>query len=121
MNKNSIITYLSIVLLVLSTGQPLAVGATARHEFGRLTLENGLAGESVNKVIRDCGGLTWIATSNGVSLFNGAQAITVGMASTTKNHKPSQNIFDICETEAAHSIYISTPDGIFRLASRSAP
>lgn len=116
MNKNSIITYLSIVLLVLSTGQPLAVGATTRHEFGRLTLENGLAGESVNKVIRDCGGLTWIATSNGVSLFNGAQAITVGMASTTKNHKPSQNIFDICETKADHSIYISTPEGIFRLA-----
>lgn len=104
-----------VVLSVLPIGLPHEVDAFEHYKYGRLTLEKGLAGESVNKVIRDCGGLTWIATSNGVSLFNGAQTITVGMASTTKNHKPSQNIYDICEATADHSIYISTPEGIFRL------
>lgn len=115
MNINYNFSYLTIAFGILFFIQSLNIRSSERDTYGRLTLEKGLAGETVTKVIRDCGGLTWIATSNGVSMFNGEECITIDIVSPSASHKANRHVFDICEVQDDHSIYISTSDGIFRL------
>lgn len=77
--------------------------------FHFVTKEDGLSGESVSRIIPDHLGRMWLATSNGVSLYNGKRIVTFRMSSdaTFPNHA-----HDICESED-HTIYVATNKGIF--------
>lgn len=77
-----------------------------------LTIENGLAGESVTSVITDHLGQVWIATSNGINRYNGRKLLTYRLPKTDNE---SSYVFDICEDDT-HSIYASTKKGVFRLS-----
>lgn len=58
-----------IVVLLVAWLSPIA--AVAEESVVSLTLNDGLAGETVRSVMTDHSGSTWIATSNGVSIYNG--------------------------------------------------
>ena len=91
---------------IILMGFSLTVRAVGRTDICRLMLENGLAGETANKVIRDCDGQMWIATSNGVCVFNGERTTRVDIVSSDKGLRNNQNVYDICEAKSDHSIYI---------------
>ena len=112
MNKVKMLR-LALGLMLLTV--KLSITAAEPYHFGRLTLENGLAGESAFKVLKDCSGLMWIATSNGVNIFDGATVSKVKIAPIKPHYKSCQNVFDICEIKADHTMYIATDEGIFRL------
>lgn len=113
MQINAIYRLFLVLILVLAANDVEAYNRQCR--MGRLSIENGLAGETANKVIRDCGGQMWIATSNGVCVFNGERTTRVDIVSSDHGLRNNQNVYDICEAKPDHSIYISTPDGIYRL------
>lgn len=48
-----------------------------KEKVNYLSRDNGLAGESASKMASDYFGRMWIATSGGVSVFNGVQVATV--------------------------------------------
>ena len=115
-----LITILTCLLLTLTTT------AHSTQDWCYLTRENGLSGESANKIMTDHLGRIWIATSNGVCFYNGAQLTLIPMIGDQSAHdhqgRPyfaQQFVRDICESPTDHSIYISTPDDVWQLASGS--
>ena len=74
--------------------------------FHFVTKEDGLSGESVSRVMPDHLGRMWVATSDGVSLYNGKRIVTF------KPGGDGNYIYDLCESED-HAIYVATGRGIF--------
>lgn len=74
--------------------------------FHFVTKEDGLSGESVSRIMPDYLGRMWMATSDGVSLYNGKRIVTFKVGGD------GNYVFDICEGED-HTIYVATGRGIF--------
>lgn len=74
--------------------------------FHFVTKEDGLSGESVSRIMPDHLGRMWLATSDGVSLYNGKRIVTF------KPGGYGNYIYDLCEGED-HTIYAATGRGIF--------
>lgn len=106
-------TFSNILLMVCCLLLPVgAMGETQRNEiFGWLTIENGLAGESVSKITTDHLGQVWIATSNGVNRYNGRRLLTYALPKTAGR---SSYVYDICEGDD-HAIYAAANTGLYRL------
>ncbi len=77
-----------------------------------LTLADGLAGEVVHRVVTDHNGLVWVATNNGINLYNGKRLIHFPLAA--EGGWPVV-VYDLCETRD-NSIYAATDAGLYRLA-----
>ncbi|MGN0281784.1 MAG: helix-turn-helix domain-containing protein [Prevotella sp.] len=87
-----------------------------KKELNELTIGNGLAGNTAKRIIRDYIGRMWIATSGGVSVFNGVKLESVLFEG---EGGPHPFVYDICESPSDKSIYASTPNGIYVLSSGS--
>ena len=74
--------------------------------FHFVTKEDGLSGESVSRIMPDHLGRMWLATSDGVSLYNGKRIVTF------KPGGEGTYVFELCESED-HTIYAATGKGIF--------
>ena len=74
--------------------------------FHFVTKEDGLSGESVSRIMPDHLGRMWLATSDGVSLYNGKRIVTFSLGGD------GNYVFDLCESED-HTIYAATVKGIF--------
>lgn len=85
---------------------------TAEETMVNLTFADGLAGESVYRVMTDHNGQIWLATTNGVSRYNGKKLITYNLTTTGFR---TIVVSDICEM-ADGTIYAATDRGLLRLA-----
>ena len=86
------------------------VSATHRPMVN-LTLNDGLAGETVRRVMTDHNGLVWIATTGGANIFDGKHLQTLRI----QNDKCyNQEIYDLCETRDG-TVYAATENGLYRL------
>lgn len=93
-----------------------------------LTLTDGLAGETVRNIMTDHNGYVWIATTGGVSIYNGQQLMTLRIQRSEEEHTQKQargyyrghilEVFDLCETRD-HTVYAATEGGLYRLATVS--
>lgn len=107
---------LAILLLFLVMLEGICdVSAAVRREeqVCELTIENGLAGESVTRIITDHQGQVWIATSNGINRYNGCKLLTYKLPRRQHPSGPSY-VFDLCEGDD-HAIYAATATGLYRL------
>ena len=102
-------TLVIILLFTLYRGYAVERPSWTSNDICRLTTENGLAGESAYKIIKDRYGRMWIATSAGVNLFNGVQIAIVPFGGE-EGERPM--IYDICESPLSGDIYVSTQQGI---------
>src|SRR4051794_28081355 len=79
------------------------------------TTVEGLASNSVHRIVADSHGFLWFATSEGLSRFDGYQFSTYG----TDEGLPHRAVYDLLETR--HGIYwLATPAGLTRFDPRSA-
>lgn len=103
-----------ILLSVLLTIISLAANSDVRDDeiMRHLTVENGLTGESVSRIVTDRLGQVWITTSNGINRYNGKVLVTYKLPEV---YGISSYAFDICEG-SNHSIYVATKSGVFELA-----
>lgn len=76
-----------------------------------LGILDGLAGESVYDVMTDHGGRVWLATANGVNMFNGNQLTSYSL--TNREHR-IVTASALCETRD-NTIYVATDIGLFQL------
>jgi len=76
-----------------------------------LSITDGLASETVNRVISDHSGQVWIATTNGVNLYNGKSLVAFRLSDAS--HRMVV-VKDLCET-SDKSIYAATEFGLYRL------
>ena len=79
------------MLLCLVVSITLAVGARNQN---RLTIRDGLAGESVYKLFKDRYGLVWIGTSNGLNAYNGRSLMRFNLDES----RDKNTIIDIAQT-----------------------
>ena len=99
----------TIVVLLVAWGSPVA--AVAEESVVSLTLNDGLAGETVRSVMTDHSGSTWIATNSGINIYNGKQLHQFPL--TDANGQPVE-VFDFCEAKS-HCVYAATEDGLYRI------
>lgn len=96
-----------ICLLMMMCGLVVCRADIVNDEvFHFVTKEDGLSGESVTRIVPDHLGRMWIATSDGVSLYNGKRIVTFPLG------EGGNYIFDLCEGED-HTVYAATGLGIF--------
>ena len=100
---------LLIILLFIIVGE---VSAYDSDRKVNLSLTDGLAGETVRRIMTDHHGLTWIATSSGVNVYDGRKLLAHPILNE-QGHP--LDVFDLCET-TDHSIYAATDGGLYRLA-----
>ena len=74
-----------------------------------LTLADGLAGETVYRVISDHSGGTWIATSGGLNIFNGKELHEFPLIG---DEGQSLEAYDLCEI-ADSKMYVATDAGLY--------
>ena len=109
-----------IVVLALWLELPCVVLGQSQ-DVNHVMLENGLSGESAYKIITDHLGRVWIATSHGVSFFNGIKATLISMDDENNGNKLTrqENVYDICESPTNNSYYIATESGIWQMKPES--
>ena len=78
-----------------------------RFPFKIYTTADGLAHDSVNKIVRDSRGFLWFCTADGLSRFNGYSFKTY----TQEQGLPSRNINDLLETKDG-TYLIATSGGL---------
>ncbi len=106
---------LLLLCIALLVGMPLRATIDGQGLLVNLTLADGLTGETVNRVMTDHSGLTWIATSSGINVFNGKYLQSYYVMGG-KGHP--LEVYDLCETRN-HTIYAATEDGLYRLDASS--
>ncbi len=102
-----------LAALMLALFIPVRMNSGIRSEGAIRTLSfaDGLAGEVVNRVITDHSGRIWIATNNGVNMYNGKRLTTSLMP---EQRNSVVNVLDLCETSDGY-LYAATDNGLFRL------
>lgn len=113
MTTNVLLKYLIAILLSLSAIR--VMGAGNDDAMRTLNVSDGLVGESVYHVMKDHGGRMWVATDNGINMFNGKRLVRYAL--TDSNH-PLLTVSDLCETRS-QVIYAATDIGLFKLTPGS--
>lgn len=111
MTTNILQRKLAMIVMLLTT--ILVVGADKDESVMTLNIGNGLAGESVYDIMTDHGGRIWMATDNGVNMYNGKRLISYHL--TSSEHR-LVTVHSLCETHD-HTIFAATDIGLYKLVS----
>lgn len=84
-----------------------------RLPVARFTQADGLAGDSVHDIYQDRAGFLWIATTTGLSRFDGRRFVTYD----TRNGLPDPSVQRVLETSNGR-LWVLTGGGLARLESR---
>ena len=102
------------LLLLMFMALP-AMSIQAMRQMGSLTLETGLTGQSANKVVIDHLGGAWVATSNGVTFFNGVKASRVPFFKNGHSEQMGRLfVYDLCQVPGQVEFFATTPSGLYR-------
>ena len=97
-----------VVIILTTTSHATTIG---EERMAHLSMADGLAGESVYQVMTGHDGIAWIATSNGVNVFNGKQMIAIPVHDEQGRMVA---VRDLCETKS-HVVYAATDNGLYRI------
>ena len=73
--------------------------------------EKGLYGETVSKIMADASGRVWIATDDGVCLYNGMKITAFPIPGDGENHNYTYDL----TIHGSKAIYAATRQGVFRM------
>lgn len=102
---------LYLLLILLTTILATKAENGRWNAISTVGIAEGLAGESVYQMMTDHAGRIWIASANGVSMFNGRSLSTYRLTSEMNR---IVTVTDICETREK-TLYAATDAGIYRL------
>ncbi|MBR1547230.1 MAG: hypothetical protein IJ637_00685, partial [Prevotella sp.] len=113
MSLNKPIRSICLLATLLLLMAPLlqAAATTGERTVVNLTLNDGLAGETVRSIMTDHSGATWIATNSGINIYNGKQLHQFPI--TNGNGRPLE-VFDFCEVKSRY-VYAATEGGLYRI------
>ena len=100
---------LKLLLVLLATAK-LTLSAE-NGSLTNITPAEGLAGETVYRIMTDHSGHVWIAASSGVNVYNGKRLIAFRI---TGSEGQLLTVNDLCETQS-HQIVAATEEGLYRL------
>jgi signal transduction histidine kinase/ligand-binding sensor domain-containing protein/DNA-binding response OmpR family regulator len=102
-------------IVLLFTGVMLLLPLSARDEYRyrNITMNDGLAANTVRNIVQDPYGFIWLGTDNGLCRYDGTQVQTYRIAELGMN----QYISSLLTAEDA--IYVGTEKGVFQLKQAS--
>ena len=103
-----IIRLLTLLGLLFFSSKLHAI-VVGEETMGHLSHADGLAGETVYRVMTDHSGGTWIATSNGLNIFDG---VKLHEFPVTGEEGQKLEIYDLCEISASR-VYLATDAGLY--------
>ena len=109
MLRTHLISKILLLVGLLTFGHTSSRAFSNEEAVVTLTIADGLTGETVNRVMTDHSGGTWIATNSGLNTFNGKHLHTFPL--TDDDGQPLE-VLDLCETEDTH-IYVATEAGLY--------
>ena len=107
LKRKTLILGLLCLLLLWAVPGRAAVGG--EEAVGRLTINDGLTGETVHCVMTDHNGMTWIGTNSGVNVYNGKQVHSFTMVGSNGR---ALGVSALCEMKDK-CIYAATEDGLW--------
>lgn len=104
-----LLSLLLILVLSLAVSIHADAGDMYRGHWHSITAADGLLGSTVSSFCESHDGQMWIATTNGVNLYNGQRIVTFSL----RDKEGERNrVRDICET-ADHLVYAITDNGLY--------
>src|SRR5258708_840002 len=103
---------LSILFVLFLTGQARA----ERLPIRPYTVTDGLAHNTINKIVRDSRGFLWFCTADGISRFDGYAFANYGV----NQGMPHPYVNDFLETRA-NEYWLATNGGLVRFDPRGIP
>ncbi len=94
LNKSANATRFALLLVLLLAGTDIVRGE--RLPIRTYTTTDGLAGDGVNRIVRDSRGFLWLCTSEGLSRFDGYKFTNYG----TAQGLPHRTVNDLIETRS---------------------
>lgn len=76
-----------------------------------VSLDDGLSGETVFDIMTDSKGYTWMATTGGISIFDGRNFMTLRILNDLGH---VLQVTGLCETRS-HGVYAATEGGLYQL------
>lgn len=104
-----------IITLLLAFMQTVKADVAYDEPFRFITQENGLSGETVSSILTDHLGQIWLATSNGISRYNGKRIVTFSFSGEGRG---ATYVYDLSEGSDG-TLYAATSKGIFILQKGS--
>ena len=109
------VTFILCLLTMVLTSRGATIGEERPvgkcRPMVNLTLTDGLAGETVRRIMTDHNGLVWIATTGGINIFDGKHLQPLRIQNE-KGH--NTEVCDLCETRDG-TVYAATERGLFQL------
>ena len=93
-----------------------AIGRGERLPIKTYTTADGLANNSVNRIVRDSRGFMWFCTNEGLSRFDGYTFTNYGI----EQGLPSASVIDLLETRDG-VYWVATAGGLCRFNPRGKP
>lgn len=103
---------LTMTVAILATWNAATLAEAATQEMRHLTAKDGLAGITVSDIIDDPTGQIWIATSNGINLYDGTTLLTYPIP-PDKTGMP--NYCHNLSIDGEGNVYAATKGGLYRL------
>jgi len=102
-------------IVLLLTGVMLLLPLSARDEYRyrNITMNDGLAANTVRNIVQDPYGFIWLGTDNGLCRYDGTQVQTYRIAELGMNQYISSML------TAEDAIYVGTEKGVFQLKQAS--
>lgn len=111
--KNGFIHSVSVILLLVLYCLPMS--SMDVNAMNNLTVQNGLAGESVFKIFKDKSGYVWIGTGNGLNRFNGYKLRSFLVSD---RNRQMNTVYDIAQT-ADGEIFAGTAAGVYNVSAKN--
>ena len=99
-----------VVIILTTASHATTIG---EERMAHLSMADGLMGETVYRIAKFHAISAWIATSNGVTIFNGKQLLNFPI---TDEQGRLVAVYDLCETKS-YVLYAATDNGLYRIAT----
>lgn len=99
---------LLLILLILSG---IGNAAQSLMHFTRITVDNGLSGNSINDILQDQDGFLWIATKDGLNRYDGYE-FKIFRHSPDDPHTLPENWVEVLYLDKQNRLWIGTNNGL---------
>lgn len=100
-----------LALIILAGYTDITAKTNLSDKFCLLTRHDGLQGETVSHIVRDSLGRVWIATTNGINMYNGRYMVSVPLAD--RPYRPGK-VKMLC-LDSVGTVYATTENGLYAL------
>ena len=99
---------LLLLFLLATTIGAVGSDGSVRLNSRRISVQDGLLGNTVNELVQDKEGYLWLATNNGLTRYDGYSVLNYTTLGTDADHPVETRIGRIFKDETGHRLWLNT-------------